>query len=149
MQAGQKGSCMTKQEISSILAGASREQVQRISRRIQENHRIEIVKEPKKTLVMVKVRESIQKSLFYLGEVLACECMVQVDEARGFSVQAGDDFEKVLASAVIDGALNGDCVESGWIEGELRLMKEEQERRRGRLNAQILKSKVNFNVMGE
>lgn len=140
---------MTKQEISSILAGASREQLQRISGKIQENHRIEIVKQPKKTLVMVQVRESIQKSLFYLGEVLACECMVQVDEKRGFSVLAGDDFDKVLAAAIIDGALNTNCVESGWILGELLALKERQEKKRARLNAQILKSKVNFNVMGE
>lgn len=140
---------MTKREISCILSRASEEQVKKIGTRLQENHRVEIIKQPQKTLVMVKVRESIGRSLFYLGEVLATECMVRVDDKKGFSVMAGDQFEKILHAAIIDGALNGNCVESDWIEQELLALKKQQEKERARMNAEILKSKVNFNVMGE
>ena len=98
---------------------------------------------------MVKVRESIQRSLFYLGEVLACECMVMVNGVKGSSILAGDDFDKVLAAAVIDAALNGQVKESAGILTKLEGLRKAQEKSRAKQNARILKSKVNFQVMGE
>lgn len=85
---------MNRRERSAILAAAASDEVKRIAQAIQERHDIQILKEPQKTLVMVKVRESVQGALFYLGEVLATESMVVVDGAKGASVVAGDDFEK-------------------------------------------------------
>ena len=69
---------MKKKEISSILSRASRDDIEEIAAPLKEESRIQIVKDPQKTLVMVKVRESVGRSLFYLGEVLAAECMVLV-----------------------------------------------------------------------
>ena len=142
---------MKKKEISSILSRASRDDIEEIAAPLKEESRIQIVKDPQKTLVMVKVRESVGRSLFYLGEVLAAECMVLVDGTKGFYVTAGDDFERVLNGAVIDGYLNhnrGHEKERSVIE-QIRRLDEKQKAERGWRNAQILKSKVNFNVMGE
>ena len=139
-----------KKEISSILSRASRDDIEEIAAPLKEESRIQIVKDPQKTLVMVKVRESVGRSLFYLGEVLAAECMVLVDGTKGFYVTAGDDFERVLNGAVIDGYLNhnrGNEKERSVIE-QIRRLDEKQKAERGWRNAQILKSKVNFNVMG-
>ena len=93
---------MTKKEITTILARATKEEAVKIAAPVREAYPVQIMKQPQKTLVMVKVRESIQRSLFYLGEVLACECMVMVNGVKGSSILAGDDFDKVLAAAVID-----------------------------------------------
>ena len=60
---------MTKRELSAILAAATAKEVAEIAAPIKESCDIKILKEPQKTLVMVKVRESVQQSLFYLGEV--------------------------------------------------------------------------------
>ena len=83
---------MTKREISVILAGASQKEIIEIAAAIQESCEIQIMKPPQKTLVMVKARESVKKSLFYLGEVLASECMVLVDSAKGAAVLALTGF---------------------------------------------------------
>lgn len=140
---------MDKKEISIVLSRAETSQVKEIAKLIQQKYKIQIIKEPQKTLVMIKVRESIKRSLFYLGEVLASECMVMINGVKGCSVQAGDDFEKVLASAVIDGALNAGMDDEFQIIRKIIELKATQEKNRAKLNGAILKSKVNFKVMGE
>ena len=85
---------MNRREMTAVLAGASSEEVKAAAAGIRDKYEIQILKQPQKTLVMVKVRESVKKSLFYLGEVLAPECMVTVNGAKGASVMAGDAFEK-------------------------------------------------------
>ena len=67
---------MNRREVTAVLAGASAKDVTAIADKIKERCEIRILKQPQKTLVMVKVRESVKKSLFYLGEVLATECKV-------------------------------------------------------------------------
>ena len=140
---------MTKKEITTILARATKEEAVKIAAPVREAYPVQIMKQPQKTLVMVKVRESIQRSLFYLGEVLACECMVMVNGVKGSSILAGDDFDKVLAAAVIDAAVNGQVKESAGILTKLEGLRKAQEKSRAKQNARILKSKVNFQVMGE
>ncbi|GKH31771.1 phosphonate C-P lyase system protein PhnG [Muricomes sp. OA1] len=142
---------MTKREISVILAGASQKEIIEIAAAIQESCEIQIMKPPQKTLVMVKARESVKKSLFYLGEVLASECMVLVDSAKGAAVLAGDDFDKVTAAAVIDGFLNlpDKKAEKEQVLGQIQKLGRQQVAERAKLNRALRKSKVNFNVMGE
>lgn len=140
---------MTKREISAVLARASKEEVEAIAEEIKKSCEIQIIKEPQKTLVMVKARESIQKSLFYLGEVLASECMVLVDGCKGMNVMAGDDFEKNLCAAIIDGYLNGQKKNQDTVLKQVELLGTKQALVRAKMNREIQKSKVNFNVMGE
>lgn len=139
---------MTKKEVSCILTKASLNEVEAIVKSIKNPSDIRIIKPPQKTLIMVKVREPIKQSLFYLGEVLATECMVMVDGVKGASVIAGDDFEKAIQIAVIDGFLNKkEGTQS--IEIQVQKLGQLQEKEREKLNGEIMKSKVNFSVMGE
>ena len=141
---------MNRRERSQVLAAASAEEVGHLAGIIQAGHEVRILKEPQKTLVMVKVRESVKRSLFYLGEVLATECMVIVDDAKGASVMAGDDFEKCIAMAVIDGYFNlPDAEDRVQIEAEIEALGKAQKKAREALNRELRRSKVNFNVMGE
>lgn len=139
---------MSKRKLSAVLAEASKEELAAIADQIKQDSKVKILKEPQKTLVMVKVRESVKNSLFYLGEILATECMVTVDGIKGASVIAGDDFEKATAAAVIDGFLNGKKDKEAVLKQIDELGQKQQSARR-EMNSQIRKSKVNFNVMGE
>ncbi len=139
---------MTKRELSAILAKASAEEVAAVAKPIKADEQIQILKEPQKTLVMVKVRESIKNTLFYLGEVLATECMVTVNGVTGMSVVAGDQFDKAMNIAVIDGYLNGHANSAAVLE-QIAALGVSQQQARQHMNRQIRKSKVNFNVMGE
>ena len=140
---------MNRRERTAVLAGARTEEVKDAAKEIRESCEIQILKQPQKTLVMVKVRESVKKSLFYLGEVLATECMVTVNGIKGASVMAGDDFEKCISAAIIDGYLNDASNDHMAVLEKIEKLKEKQEKAREKLNRQLRKSKVNFNVMGE
>lgn len=148
---------MNRCEMSAILTGASAEEVRAAAAGIRERYEIQILKQPQKTLVMVKVREAVKKSFFYLGEVLATERMVKVNGAKGASVMAGDNFEKCINAAVIDGFMNTEKMpecgipeeEREALRSEIKRLGEKQKKDRENLNRQIRKSKVNFNVMGE
>ena len=140
---------MNRRELSAILAGATAQEVEAAAQEIKDTCEIQILKQPQKTLVMVKVRESVKKSLFYLGEILAPECMVTVNGKKGASVMAGDDFDKCISAAVIDGFLNDETQDHSRVLEQIRKLGEKQKREREKLNRQLRKSKVNFNVMGE
>ena len=68
------------------MAKADRAAVAVLSENIQKLYCPVIVKEPEKTLAMIKVREPVKQSLFYIGEVIVCEAMVEIDGEKGAAV---------------------------------------------------------------
>ncbi len=59
---------------------------------------------PHEELVMIKVRESAQNSLFYLSEALMCSCRVKIGEGMGFGYVLGSNRKLAYNLAVIDAA---------------------------------------------
>ncbi|MDR2132097.1 MAG: phosphonate C-P lyase system protein PhnG [Clostridiales Family XIII bacterium] len=135
---------MDKKRLTKILARADRREVAAMSAEILKTCRPVILKEPGKTLAMIKMREPVKQSLFYIGEVIVCEASVEIDGARGIAVLMGDDAEKTLDMAIIDAAVN-----KGLFEGESKLLELEREQNAEimRENALFLKTMVNFESM--
>ena len=135
---------MGKKRLTKILAKADRRKVAEMSADIQKTHRPVIVKEPGKTLTMIKMREPVRQSLFYIGEVIVCEALVEIDGAQGIAVVMGDDSEKTLDMAIIDAAIN-----KGVFTGMDTLLELERQQgdRARRENAMHLKTRVNFESM--
>ena len=135
---------MDKKRLTKILAKADRETVASLSADIRRTHSPVIVKEPGKTLAMIKMREPAQQSLFCIGEVIVCEAVVELDSVKGVAVCMGDDTEKTLDMAIIDAAVN-----KGVFQGmdTLLALEKEQEDRIMRENAMHLKTMVNFTSM--
>ncbi len=135
---------MEKRRISKILARADKEQVGALADEIKTEYSPVIVKAPEKSLAMIRMREPVRESLFYLGEVIVSEAIVDLDGAKGVAVLMGDDFEKVLNMAVIDAACNKgvfrryDLLEAWEKEQAVRLEKE---------NALFMQTKVSFRSM--
>jgi alpha-D-ribose 1-methylphosphonate 5-triphosphate synthase subunit PhnG len=137
---------MDKKRLSKILAKADRQTVAALSAEIQEAHRPVVIKEPGKTLTMIKMREPVKQSLFYIGEVIVCEAVVELDGTKGVAVVMGDDTGKTLDMAIIDAAVN-----KGVFTGmdALLALEKEQNDRVMRENAMHLKSMVNFESMDQ
>ena len=135
---------MEKKRLSKILAKADRQTIATLSAEIQKAHRPVVIKEPGKTLTMIKMREPVKQSLFYIGEVLVCEAVVELDGTKGVAVVMGDDTEKTLNMAIIDAAVN-----KGVFTGmdTLLALEKEQNDRVMRENAMHLKTMVNFESM--
>ena len=135
---------MEKKRLFKIMAKADRDVIIGLADKIKQSHEVIIVKSPEKALTMIKMREPVKESLFYLGEVIVTEATVSLDGTNGTAVTMGDDFDKTLAMAVIDAACNCKVFEDTEVLLELekeQIDKEEKE------NAMFMKTMVNFHSM--
>lgn len=73
---------------------------------LQQQYPVTIVKKPEKSLTMIRMREPVKNSLFYLGEAIITEAVVSLGDTVGTAVTMDDDFEKTLHMAIIDAAEN-------------------------------------------
>ena len=132
--------------MTKILAKADRRDVAALSAEIQKEYRPVVVKKPGKTLAMIKMREPVKKSLFYIGEVIVCEAAVEIDGIRGVAVLMGDDAEKTLDIAIIDAAVN----KGVFIDMKMLLtLEKEQNDLAMRENSLHLQTLVNFESMDQ
>ena len=128
------------------MAKAEREEVAALASGIKKYYQPVIVKEPAKTLTMIKVRDPVRRGMFYIGEVIVCEAQVEIDGEPGLSVMMGDDEEKALNAAIIDAAVNKGVF--GDIE-TLTILEEKQNQCMMRENALYLRTMVNFESMDQ
>ena len=137
---------MDKKRLTKILARADKRDVAALAAGILKTHSPVIIKQPAKTLTMIKMREPVRQSLFYIGEVIVCEAIVEIDGTQGIAVLMGDDAEKTLDMAIIDAAIN-----KGVFTGMDKLVEFEKEQNDivKRENAMHLKTMVNFESMDQ
>ncbi len=138
---------MNRRKRTKILIDGSRDFSRELVSEIARNYDIHVLATPQQALTMVKLRETAQKSLFYLGEVLVTETKVQIENTLGIGVVVGDEEKFSYQLAVIDAAYEANLVET---EKWTSLFEEEEKRiheNRILKEASILKTKVNFEMM--
>lgn len=138
---------MRRKRRTEILINGSKELAATMAKEILDNYDVAMIEEPNDGLVMVKVRESAQRSLFYIGEVFVTECKVRIHDSLGIGIVSGHEKELSYHLAVIDAAYKAAFKETeGW---EDQLLEEERKinvEKAARMN-QILKTKVSFETM--
>lgn len=77
---------MEKRRLFKIMSKADRNAIIKMADKVRKNHELVVIKEPEKALAMIKMREPIKESLFYLGEVIVTEATVSVDGVGGMAV---------------------------------------------------------------
>lgn len=120
-----------------------------LAKEIDDRYPVVTVQDPTDGLVMVRMRESARKSLFYIGEVFATEAKVQVRGTIGLGIIAGDQPEAARQLAVIDAAFNASLPETlVWTE---RLLGEDERltARRARDEHAVAATRVNFSSMDD
>lgn len=96
---------------------------------------------------MIKMRERGKGELFYIGEALITEAKVYVDGAMGIGILSGEDSDKALDLAIVDGAYNLNSEECKLFY-EILLREEERIKNlENNKKNQILKTKVDFTTM--
>ena len=108
---------MNRRKRTEILIRGSKELAKNLAKEIKEKYEIKTIDEPNNGLVMIKMRETAKKQLFYLGEVLVTEAKIQINGHLGMGIVAGDEEELAINLAIIDGAYKADLKEtSKWEE---------------------------------
>ena len=137
---------MDKRRLTKVLVRADKSDVAAMSADIQKTYRPIIVKEPGKTLAMIKLRDPVKQGMFYIGEVIVYEASVEIDGVQGISVLMDGDAKKALDMAIIDAAVN-----IGVFDGfeKLAELEEKQNKKEMREHVMNLKTMVNFESMDQ
>lgn len=132
---------------SKVLCQSSGQWVVDLIRPVMDKYPVRVLRKPAKTLVMIKMRETVAKAQFYLGEMLACEAMVELEGKKGFALMMGDDTQKVMATAVVDALRKTDLPEKEPVLQALEQRQQELEREQQREIARHARSKVQFETL--
>jgi alpha-D-ribose 1-methylphosphonate 5-triphosphate synthase subunit PhnG len=106
-----------------------------------------LLKEPEKTMVLLQIKEPVRQSRFYLGELLAAHCIVEIGGVRGAAVLMGDDLDKVRAAAMLDAVHSGGFPGFTLVEPDLLKLEEKRLAEEARKAAAIRKTQVSFQVL--
>lgn len=138
---------MKRKRRTEILINGSQELAKQFAKEVCESFAVKTIQEPEHGLVMLKVRETSKKSLFYPGEVFVTECKVLVEGAIGTGIVMGDYPDLSCSLAIIDAAFQANLsITESWIS----LLQQEEKKinqERAAVQSEILKTKVNFENM--
>ncbi|MDR3173421.1 MAG: phosphonate C-P lyase system protein PhnG [Treponema sp.] len=135
---------MDKITLSRICAFAATAPLESLAAKAAEGREAALLKGPERTMVLLQVREPVRRSRFYLGELLAVHCVVELDGVRGAAVLMGDDLEKARATAVLDAAHSGAFPGFTLVEPELLRLEEARKAGLAKEAAEIRKTSVSF-----
>ncbi|MGH4118198.1 phosphonate C-P lyase system protein PhnG [Clostridium sp.] len=138
---------MKRRKRTEILIKGNPTIAEKLALEIERNYKVKVIQDPEYCLVMVKMRETAQRSLFYLGEVLATEAKVQILDKIGIGIVNDNKPELSYWLAVIDAAYIAKLPETKAFE---EILREEEIKINEEISckqSKILKTKVNFDTM--
>ena len=100
-------------------------------------------------LVMMRARDSVEREVFNLGEVLVSEAEVEIEGVVGYSIVLGDDTEKALAGAILDAVCE---IKHPLREKIIKMLNQEKnyyEKEKAKEYAKIKSTKVEFEAMAK
>ena len=138
---------MNRDKRFELIARADSERICGIAEQIIGDTEVEVIKKPTSGMIMMRFRDTAEKCVFNLGEVLVTGAEVKIDEELGYAMVMGRDPEAALAGAILDAA-----VESGHILAPeiIDLLRNEEIRRKEELQktwSEVATTKVDFEVM--
>lgn len=138
---------MKRAERTKLLINVGREEAFNMAQMIEAQYDVTEVQPAREGLVMMKMRESAQQSLFYIGEVLVTETKVKVDDAFGLGLVMEHDPPLSRALAIIDAAYNGQLQETAQWAQTFELLAQRMQQNQHETKRSIECTKVQFNTM--
>lgn len=138
---------MNRRKRTEILIKSRNDLAKKLADDIKDKYEIKEIEAPNHGLVMIKIRETAKKELFYLGEIFVSEAKVYIEGVLGLGIVAGDREDLALNLAIIDGAYKKNLEET--IQWEKFLLEEEADirQREKKIEEGVLKTKVDFTTM--
>ncbi|OZI11434.1 phosphonate C-P lyase system protein PhnG [Bacillaceae bacterium SAS-127] len=138
---------MNRKRRTEVLIRSTSDSAKKLAAVIIGNYEISTLSEPSHGLVMIKVRETAQQQLFYLGEVFVTEARVKVAGQIGVGMVVGDQQELAYHLAIIDAAYAASLPEteqwSTYLLEEEQLISEQNIAEANR----VYRTKVSFETM--
>ena len=138
---------MTRPTRSEMFAEANLEVLEFWADAVLANTAVRVHNSPAPELAHMQFRDPVRGQAFFLGEVLFHECSVEIGTTWGYGYALGQDPERALYAAVLDGALNAGHPLSTQIEAALEGAAADAVRRLA-VDAQLAeRTRVRFEVM--
>lgn len=108
---------------------------------------------PAEGLVMLKVRESAKRQLFYLGEALMTSCRVRLGDSSapeavtGLGIALGSCPDLAYSLAVVDAAYRLPWFDTAAWDEALALERQRLDRQQEFRRAQVQRTRVDFSTM--
>lgn len=138
---------MNRKRRTEILIKSDEALAKKLANSVRKKCGIKVIEEPNQGLVMIKMRETAKKELFYLGEVLVTEAKLYVNGALGMGIVKGENEELAMNLAIIDGAYKANIEETKLWEEVLIKAEEEIKESERKEASKILETKVDFSTM--
>ncbi|MBN2509702.1 MAG: phosphonate C-P lyase system protein PhnG [Spirochaetales bacterium] len=110
--------------ISQTLSACRIEDIEAFVQRVCDREEILVMEKPSGAMVMMKHRDPLEKTPFYIGEVYVTQCTVKVSGHIGYGCVMGHDAQRALYAAICD-AVEGSSTSSqdkndlGYLRSEL------------------------------
>ncbi|MDR1898570.1 MAG: phosphonate C-P lyase system protein PhnG [Treponema sp.] len=140
---------MDKLTLSRLCFFADPALLRSLAEQAAEGREAALLKGPEKTMILLQVWEPAAHSRFYLGELLAAHCVVELGGVRGAAALMGDDLGKARDAAILDAAHSGGFPGFARIEGELLRLEEQRRAELAKEAAAIRKTRVSFQSLEE
>ncbi|HCX04205.1 MAG: phosphonate C-P lyase system protein PhnG [Tissierellales bacterium] len=140
---------MNRKRRTEVLVKSDLSFLKKLSALIIDKYEVKEIETPNNGLVMIKMRDSAKKNLFYLGEILVTECKVMIGKVIGLGILKGDYKEKSYHLAVIDAAYNASLEEINFLDEYIEAIESELKSQYTKDINNILKTKVDFNTLDE
>lgn len=140
---------MKRRKRTELMCHCSLDHLKIMVERIEEQRHITTIKPAATGLIMIKMRDSAQLQLFYLGEVLVTECKVEIDSHVGIGIVRGVQEVRATYMATIDAAFNAGLPITAELIEKLNEISAQYTNNKKAYNAQILKTKVDFETLYE
>lgn len=138
---------MNRDKRFELIARADSERICEVAERILVDTTVEVIKKPSSGMIMMRFRDTAEKCVFNLGEVLVTEAEVKINEELGYAMVMGTDPEAALAGAILDAAVGSGHPLAPEI---IDLLGREEVRRKEELQktwSGVATTKVDFEVM--
>jgi len=139
---------MKREELNFLLQQVDREKLKKLADKIREEKPVNVISAPSQQTVMVPVKDTVAGTGFYTGEVLVTQCLVQVEEEKGWAMVM--DYEPELA---LDIALLDACFASSFrVQDITDIALEGMENYRKKMEQEkeyTASTKVNFDLMAD
>lgn len=139
---------MERERLNYLLQNANEERLFALVERIVDSREVNILASPSQQTIMLPVKDPMAGTIFYGGEILVTQALVDVDGVKGWSMIMDKKPELALAVAICDA-----CFEAG-IEAEF--ISEMAEAADERLSTEIeeesvkvASTKVSFDLMSD
>jgi alpha-D-ribose 1-methylphosphonate 5-triphosphate synthase subunit PhnG len=140
---------MKKSRLTRILVEGNPDLLLALAEQIENKYELSIVRQPEKSLVMNKVRDSVSGQPFYMGEVLITECTVSIMDVFGFGAIMGEQPYRAYQLALVDAAWNAKLQETVKWTPLLEAEEQKMEQKHRQEHSRVMRTKVNFNTMEE